>query len=137
MQYSNKLQLYHYDLYSGVLCIDNLLLVGLLSMLLFVGMLFNKPRALQGYAFPSWLIYFGEGQEGMIFNGQDVIGLAFFQTRCVSGRTDLIAFDPETSSIHRIATTAKSPSQVGCRKFLENRYCDFGRKLPDMSMLMK
>lgn len=84
-----------------------------------------------GYVLPCVLkwhsISLDEGRLPQPFDGEDVVAIAFFETRCNAPRTDLIVWLPGREDVTKIS---------GCISFLTNRSCDL-EKAFDLNMAMK
>lgn len=71
-----------------------------------------------GYVLPcmlKWIPDISNDPSVLPYKEQDVVGIAFFQTRCSFPRTDIIVWLPSRSDVTRIPA---------CSSFLRNRYCD-------------
>lgn len=101
-----------------------------------IGRLSKNNSDFRGYVCPSVMEYVGDHSEkSPQFAGQDVIALAFWETRCVSKRHDLIIYDPVQAKVHRICMDDNGDMK-GCNGFLRSRVCNLNRPIEDFSAIM-
>jgi len=96
-----------------------------------IAQLIYTGKDVRGYVFPSYLRYIGPGTErNMQFVGEDVIGLAIWETRCGKFRHDLIVYSVKSGSCCRVAHDDNNV-QNGCQAFLSHRCCDLEHEISD------